>query len=154
MGCLLSLVEQESLTLPVKTGNPEQQGTSRNVLFRARVFSTNIVESEIIVGYMQSWVMSNPDAIRSNNTNTYLNIDPNCGVNISSLNNSMLCIISDYPVVTTSSVTQHSLDSANVPVGTIIGVFFCVVLLFAILVIIVSIIVFIIVRRKKNNCKQ
>ena len=98
--------------------------------------------------------MSNPDAIRTNNTNTYLNIDPNCGVNISSLNNSMLCIISDYPVIPTSSVTQHSLDSTNVPVGTIIGVFFCGVLLFAILVITVSIIGFIIIWRKKKNRKQ
>ena len=129
------------------------EGTSRNVLYRARVFSTNIVESEIIVGYIQSWVMSNPDAIRSNNTNTYLNIDPNCGVNISSLNNSMLCFFSDDTVIPTSSVTQHSLDSTNVPVGTIIGVSFCGVLFFAILVITVSIIVFIIVRRKKK-CKQ
>ena len=125
--------------------------TSRNVLYRARVFSTNIVESEIIVGYIQSWVMSNPDAIRSNNTNTYLNIDPNCGVNISSLNNSMLCFISDDPVIPTSSVTQHSLDSTNVSVGTIIGVSFCGVLLFAILVITVSIIVFIILWRKKKK---
>ena len=132
------------------------EGTSRNVLYRARVFSTNIVESEIIVGYIQSWVMSNPDAIRSNNTNTYLNIDPNCLVNISSLNNSMLCFISDDPVAPTSSVTQHSLDSTNVSVGIIIGATFCGVLLlfFAILVITVSIIVFIIIWRKKKNHKQ
>ena len=129
------------------------EGTSRNVLYRARVFSTNIVESEIIVGHIQSWVMSNPDAIRSNNTNIFLNIDPNCGVSISTLNNSMLCIISDDPVIPTSSVTQHSLDSTNVSVGTIIGVSFC-VLLFAILVITVSIIVFIIIWRKKKNHKQ
>ena len=68
----------------------------------------------------------------------------------------MLCIISDYPVIPTSSVTQHSLDSTNVPVGTIIGVSFCGVLLFAILVIIVSIIVFIIVweRRRTVNSKD
>ena len=112
------------------------------------------MESEIIVGYIQSCVMSNPDAIRSNNKNTYLNIDPNCGVNISSLNNSMLCFISDDPVIPTSSVTQHSLDSTNVSVGTIIGVSFCVVLLFAILVITVFIIVFIIIWRKKKDRKQ
>ena len=148
------------------------EGTSRNVLYRAKVFSTNIVKSEIIVGYIQSWVMSNPAAIRSNNTNIYLNIDPNCRVNISSLNNSMLCFITDDPVlptssviqhlldstnvlvIPTSSVTRHSLDSTNVSVGTIIGVSFCGLLLFAILVIIVSIIVFIIVWRKKKNRKQ
>ena len=126
--------------------------TSRNVLYRARVFSNNIVESEIIVGYIQSWVMSNPDALSSNNTNAYLNIDPNCGVNISSFNNSMLCFITDDPVLPTSSVTQHSLD--NVSVGTIIGVSFCGVLLFAILVITVSIIVFIIIWKKKKSHKQ
>ena len=71
------------------------------------------------------------------------------GVNISSLNSSMLCFISDDPVVPTLSVTQHSLDSTNVSVGTIIGVSFCGVLLFAILT--VSIIVFIIVWRKKDS---
>ena len=95
--------------------------------------------------------MSNPDAIRSNNTNKYLNIDPNCGVNISSLNNSMLCFISDDPVIPTSSVTQHSLDSTDVSVGTIIGVSFCVVLLFAVLVITVFIIVYIIIMEKEEE---